>query len=912
MKKLYICLLLSFLITFCYSSEQNIIKRLKKYSGENRKQLIEFIKNSEGMVKEYVDFILSNCSPNDLAVLEADFIKNNIELALKSKQNKFCTYDDKIFKHFVLPYRTSQEPLDDFRAVYFDELNELIKEVEYIEEAAILINLWVWEKQSFKQTNGKDQSPLTTIRRGFGRCEENMIIYIAAARTVGIPVRPASVPYWNFTDSNHAWVEVWTPEGWKYLGEPENSLNRGWFSKTTERATLVVAEAFGEYDSENKIKLKSNATYLSSIKNYNSNSKMCKFTVKENGKFVKNADISLYAASFGGLFKMFDFQTGEKGQSEFPLGEGTVFVIAKKDNKFGYSLFNSIETDKIEIELNNDYFDNLELDFIFPLSNNSGNTKTYDEILGDEFYLRRELSDLRRKDKLNKNRLSKQFTKFFDQTVEDISFEEREKYLIKVDDLNYNSNIFLKKYEELENDKTDKSKILTKMIQLWDIKELTEIPDSLTLSNILDVYSKGKQRYNAVVSDSIFYNHVVGLTWSSANPVQTNWHNDLLELINDNIEQNIDNTVRNITKLADKHFNIDEDFEFSYFSGELNPMEIYNMKNIPEFYKTKFIDSSLRVAGIPVRWRGELEYFDGNEFVSLNNTNEDNELKKGNFILRVYIDDEQVKPEPWSNFLVSSLNKDFELRPIYFDGEYNSLDFNVNYSCDVNDKVYVQGLKRNSNGDANIKLISVEDQNVIELRINTIKIIEEYTNKWSEEIISYIKSISNFAGNQIILVTNDIFTEPEIRMLDQIINKAEIINQKNTEIILISENPSNYEKINESKIEKRQFINRDFYNSEFDRSHDYPVIFLLNNEKEILFSSKGYHMGIADLLIEKLISFIHKGGFYMSIYPSIFTELVFQRIFNSSCNIVCFYNINSFINIEMNINRYIISNSSCF
>ncbi len=131
-----------------------------------------------------------------------------------------------------------------------------------------------------------------------------MIIYIAAARAVGIPARPASVPFWNFTDNNHAWVEVWTPSGWKYLGEAENALNRAWFSKTTERATLITAHAIGNFRNPNTIKQENNVTSISSIEYYTT-AKDCNILVLDEQYLpIFEADVYLYAVSYGGLFAM--------------------------------------------------------------------------------------------------------------------------------------------------------------------------------------------------------------------------------------------------------------------------------------------------------------------------------------------------------------------------------------------------------------------------------------------------------------------------------------------------------------------------------------------------------------------------------------------------------------------------------
>ncbi len=329
MKKLFIVLLL-FSITFIYANELTITEKIEKYSGENADELTQLLETQEGDTLRYLNFLLENCSNNDLSVLTEDYLMTNIEFAIKAKKFKYANYSEDIFRHFVLPHRVSQEPLEDWREKFYTELKPLVENVEDIKEAAILVNLWALEQITFKQTSGRDQAPLTTIKRGIGRCEEMMILYIAAARSVGIPTRTASVPFWNFTNNNHAWVEIWTPDGWKYTGgaEPANSLNKAWFTKTSQRATLITSRAFGNYESKNTIKRKDNVTTISSIEYY-TDFEYVQIKVKdEENKLVTDANVVLYAASYGGLFPITELKSDENGLVKIPLGKGTVFVTA--------------------------------------------------------------------------------------------------------------------------------------------------------------------------------------------------------------------------------------------------------------------------------------------------------------------------------------------------------------------------------------------------------------------------------------------------------------------------------------------------------------------------------------------------------------------------------------------------------
>ena len=53
-------------------------------------------------------------------------------------------------------------------------------------------------------------------------------------------------------DDNHAWVEVWAEGRWYFLGacEPEEVLNKGWFSHASSRALLVHSRNFSDFTGE--------------------------------------------------------------------------------------------------------------------------------------------------------------------------------------------------------------------------------------------------------------------------------------------------------------------------------------------------------------------------------------------------------------------------------------------------------------------------------------------------------------------------------------------------------------------------------------------------------------------------------------------------------------------------------------
>ena len=177
----------------------------------------------------------------DLAFLLEAF---NATLAARKQFPWGKTVPENIYLQYVVPLRVESEPLQHFRRKFLDEIGPRLNDLDSLARAALEVNLYLGERVGFKSTDRRDQGPLTTLSSGFGRCEELAILAIDALRSVGIPARRVWVPYWSAFDNNHVWVEVYTADGWKYMGagEPETRLNKAWFDKAVQRAPIILAE----------------------------------------------------------------------------------------------------------------------------------------------------------------------------------------------------------------------------------------------------------------------------------------------------------------------------------------------------------------------------------------------------------------------------------------------------------------------------------------------------------------------------------------------------------------------------------------------------------------------------------------------------------------------------------------------
>lgn len=198
---------------------------------------------------EAMRFAIANLPLADLGSISAEMLIENVELAMEAYAVfDYASYDAATWAHYVLPPRISQEPLSNWRQYFMTELSPLVEDCTTLEEAAVLVNQWCGERVKFQQTQRRDQGPLATLKSGYGRCEEMVIVYISACRAVGIPTRQAYCPWWSWGDNNHAWVEVLDSHGrWCYTGgcEPKPVLDDAWYNTAVKRASIVCSMCYG-------------------------------------------------------------------------------------------------------------------------------------------------------------------------------------------------------------------------------------------------------------------------------------------------------------------------------------------------------------------------------------------------------------------------------------------------------------------------------------------------------------------------------------------------------------------------------------------------------------------------------------------------------------------------------------------
>ena len=306
--------------------------------------------------REALEFLYAYMPYSDLADYDGAYFLDQVRYAFKARDYFTWgkTIPEDIFRHFVLVYRVNNENLDTARMVIFKEIKDRVKDLSMY-DAALEVNHWCHEKVTYRPSDGRTSSSLASIKTAFGRCGEESTFTVTAMRAVGIPARQCYTPRWAHTDDNHAWVEVWVDGEWYFMGacEPDAKLNMGWFATPSTRAMMVHSNAFGKYIGTEEINHKTNLfSRINMLYNY-TNTKPITITVKdENGNLLNDATVKFKLYNYAEYYPIATRKTDEKGEASLTTGFGDLLIWASKDGKYAYLKMDVRQQDMLELTLN--------------------------------------------------------------------------------------------------------------------------------------------------------------------------------------------------------------------------------------------------------------------------------------------------------------------------------------------------------------------------------------------------------------------------------------------------------------------------------------------------------------------------------------------------------------------------------
>ena len=243
-----------------------------------------------------------------------------------------------LFVHDVLYYRINSEDISDCRSFFYEQLKDRIVGLDEY-QAAVEINYWCVEHATYEMADDRTAGPMTMYRSGKGRCGEESTFTVTALRSVGLAARQVYTPRWAHCDDNHAWVEVWVNGEWHFLGacEPEEKLDRGWFTEPAGQALLIHSRTFGDYAAGKREEVigRDGAVVCHNVTaSYTKTRKLRIQVRKQDNTPAAHAQVSVEILNMAEYFPAAVLETDEQGETSIRLGLGDIRLQARSEGKF--------------------------------------------------------------------------------------------------------------------------------------------------------------------------------------------------------------------------------------------------------------------------------------------------------------------------------------------------------------------------------------------------------------------------------------------------------------------------------------------------------------------------------------------------------------------------------------------------
>ena len=287
-----------------------------------------------------LSFLYATLPWTDIGDYSPGFFRNFVRQALEvRKRFSWCAaLPEHLFLKDVLYPRINTEELADCRELFRQALEKRVEGLS-LPEAILEVNRWCAEEATYHTTDLRTASPLQVYRCGYGRCGEESTFLVTALRSVGIAARQVYAPWWSHCDDNHAWVEAFDGETWRYLGacEPEPVLDRGWFTYAAARAVMIHTRSFLQGTREEVAflfpqtdpldwDLEEGVAYETVTGRYGKTRVVTVQVEREDGSPAAGVPVSFAVMNMAAPREVALRRTGEKGNVSLNLGRGTLLV----------------------------------------------------------------------------------------------------------------------------------------------------------------------------------------------------------------------------------------------------------------------------------------------------------------------------------------------------------------------------------------------------------------------------------------------------------------------------------------------------------------------------------------------------------------------------------------------------------
>lgn len=331
---------------------------LEKAGVVKKQEILACLAEAEKSVSEDVIFavkwIYANSPLSDMANYDFAMFQACAEhgVFLRANSPFAKAVPEGIFLNYVLHLRVNEEELCDCRKLFYDQLADRVNHMS-MHDAIIELNYWNAENVMYQLTDIRTISALGAYYSAYGRCGEESNFGVNVYRALGIPARQIYAPKWSHCDDNHAWIEVYCDGNWYFLGacEPEEVLNKGWFTNASSRAMLVHSRCFGEPQDEEFISKGGMVNFVNNSKLYAVTKKLTVVVKDEHGNRVPRAQVGFGVLNYSHLFNVAVMETDANGEASLTCGLGSMNIHVKKDGIYNEKMIFTPDVDVVEMIL---------------------------------------------------------------------------------------------------------------------------------------------------------------------------------------------------------------------------------------------------------------------------------------------------------------------------------------------------------------------------------------------------------------------------------------------------------------------------------------------------------------------------------------------------------------------------------
>jgi hypothetical protein len=818
--------------------------------------------------KQALTFLFAYMPLSDLADYNGQFFLDNVKMALLARNEMWWgkNIPEDVFLHFVLPVRVNNENLDSLRIKMYDELKKRVEGLS-MKKAALEVNHWCHEKVTYKASDERTSSPLSSIKYSFGRCGEESTFTVAALRTIGIPARQVYTPRWAHTDDNHAWVEVWVDGKWYFLGacEPEPDLNMGWFANPAARAMLVHTRAYGWYHGKEEV-LTQNSRFseLNLISNYAPVKYFAVKVLDENGKPVNKAQVEYQVYNYAEFYPLAKTYTDSSGITGITTGLGDLLVWASHGDACGYKKITVENTDTVKIKIKilktGDLLD--EFDFVPPVERSVA--------VASETGVKENTKRLQSEDSLR----SLYMATFRDSSwIKDFAVKNNLNQDTTLSVVTKSSGNWEEITSFLKNAPAEKRHWALKLLTALSDKDLRDANAVVLSDHLLNAF---KYDNGLSVSDpELFTKYIlsgrVGYEWMKG------WRSYLQKEFGKSFALSAQKDITIITDWIKNNITLDQTTNL-HSRAPLTPIGVYELGVADNKSRDIFFVALCRSLGIPARLNPETlypEYWKKSEWIKIpfnyteaaNNTNGYIHLVNAN---------QDIEPKYMQNFTIESFSNGV-YQTLQYDESKSLYDFPKKMEVGTGKYLLVTG-NRQTDGSvlSSMFFFNVYLNKTVELKVNVReKPVDEkplgkidtsgiILNGYSDSKKYLLSEMLKDTGAVIAFIDPD--KEPSKHILVDISAVKQSFEKLGVNIIFVvpgksksgAFNPLVYKDIPKKSIFVADSKTDDFFFKIEQQKgcsliNKYPVVFYVNHKGEIYYYSEGYTIGIGEQLL-KVIS----------------------------------------------------------